>query len=356
MSGLRENPIITRETSARVRSRGTSVALTGFLVAVAAVAATLFALAAVGSPGHNPGAGQMQRVAYHAISFQLVLLMLVAPALGAGAIARERTARTFDLLVVGQLSPGSIVVGKLVAAVAYLLLFALAALPLYVTIFLHAGLGLGPLAIAELLTVVAAVAGVSIGMFLGSLNLRLALATLAACSLALTLSLDIVLAELVPAPGTGLAQTTTQLLDGLSGQDTTAVETDDEGRPVPITREDLLVHPVRVANPLYALNQAVADPRPDVDADGIPLGRLGRLAVPGGEDFSTWGPGVQPWQLSVVTALAVSVLLLAGTAQQIAGPRPRRRGRERSRAAPPSPEPEPGPERVDAAAAQTQAP
>src|SRR5579884_2293723 len=246
---LRENPIFSREVRVRTRSSLTPIVLAAYLVAVAAVACILFSLAAVHSPGNTLGAGQWQRVAYHVMSFQIALVVIVAPALGAGAISGEREGATLDVLMVGQLTPFSVVAAKVAAAVAYVLLFAAAALPLYVAVFLHAGLGLGQLAVCELLTATTAVGAAALGVFFSAVFSRTSTATLAACGLALMLCLDVVLSGLVAAPGTGLAQTRSQLLAGAAGVDTTAVPTDANGVPLPPRRE--YVNAVRLANPLY---------------------------------------------------------------------------------------------------------
>lgn len=305
------NPVFSREARASVRSPRTAMALAGYLAAVAAGACVLFSLAAVGSPDHSPGTGQLERVAYHAMAFQVVLVAFVAPVLGAVAITGEREEGTFDTLTVGALRPRSILTAKLMASTAVVALFAVAAFPLYVVVFLHSGLGIGQLVVAEVLTLATAMAGISLGLLASALSPSTPIAVLAACALALALCLDIVLSGSVPAPASGLAQTRSQLLTGRFGLDTTELVTDEAGRPVALSREDLLVNPVRLANPLYALHFEVTKP----EDDGIPVGRLGRQLVPGGKSFSTWGVQLKPWQVSASAAAALSVLCLLGASR-----------------------------------------
>ncbi|MEO7519913.1 MAG: ABC transporter permease [Acidimicrobiales bacterium] len=330
LAAMLENPITLWEARGRSRSGATPFALAAFLGAVAAVAATLFSLAAVGSPEHDPAAGQLERVAYHSMTFQLVLAALVAPALGARSIAGERERGTFEALILGRLRPRSIVAGKLVAAVAFLVLFVVAALPLYVVVFLHAGVGLGQLAVAEVLTLATVIGGVSLGMFFSAICASSSTATLGACALAMAVCLDVVFSGLVPAPGAGLAQTRSQLLAGRSGQDTTGLATDAAGRPLPPRQEHLA--PLRLVNPLYALHQAVTDPQPAVDPDGIPVARVAHSVVPGDTTWSTWGLRLKPWVYSVLLAAVSSLVMLAGASRLLDG-----RGRRRATRQQPQP-------------------
>jgi ABC-type transport system involved in multi-copper enzyme maturation permease subunit len=321
LGGILGNPVASREAKVRARSASTPLAISLFLGAVAAVASLLFAVAAVGSPDHAPGAGQLERVAYHTMAFQIAIAALVAPALGASQISGERARGTLDSLLGGVFTARSVVLAKLAGSLAYLLLFLLAALPLHLVVFLHAGLGLGQLAVGELLTLVTACAGVALGLFLSAILSRTSAATLAGCSLALALLLDVVLSGVVPAPGSGLPQTASQLVASSQGRDTTDLLTDAQGRPLPAGRDR--VAPLRLASPLYALHKSVADPAPEVDPDGIPVARVVRSFVPGDSSWSTWGPRLRPWQYSVGGGLLASFLLVAGATAQVRLPRRR---------------------------------
>lgn len=344
MSGIRlgvrevfDDPVVVREGRTRSRAAVTPLALTIVLGAVAAVACILFSLASAGAPDHRPNAAQMARVAYHAMAFQLGLVLLVTPALAARAIAGEREAKTLDLLMLGEMSSWDIIRAKAVSTVSYVLLFVVAALPLYVAIFLHAGLDLGDLAMAELLTVVSTVAAAALGILASALCPRVSTATLAACGLALALCLDVVLAGVVPAPGTGLPQTRRMLLDGSFGGE---VGFEGEGAQgtgdSPVVAAAEVVHPVRVANPLYALNQLVTDP-----GRSVPSGQLGRALVPGGKSRSTWGPALKPWQVSVLAQLTLSLLFLGLAARLVSVPAGGARRREPADPTEPSRVPEP---------------
>ncbi len=64
-------------------------------------------------------------------SMQMGLVMLVVPAVAAGSISGERERQTLDLLLVTKMSPLSIVMGKLMASLMYILLLILATLPIF---------------------------------------------------------------------------------------------------------------------------------------------------------------------------------------------------------------------------------
>ena len=300
-AGLLHDPIVTRDSRARTRWSGTAVAVTLVLGAVAVVACALFARAASGAPDHHPNAVQMERVAYHAMALQIALVMIVAPAVGAGTIAEERARGTLDLLLVSELSPWSVVRAKVVATVSYVMLFAAAALPLYAAIFLNAGLSLGALALAEIVTFTAALAAGSLGVFFSALCRCPFMAAVAAVGLCLASCLDVVVGGVVPAPGTGLPQTRQMLFEGAS-----AVRA-DPGRYATADDEPgaRLVHPARIVNPLYAVHQLVAEP-----AASVPLSQIVGPLVPGGDNRTPRGFRSKPWQLAGLAQVAFSALLL----------------------------------------------
>jgi len=63
----------------------------------------------------------------------------VVPGLTSGAISGERERQTLDVLLVTPLSPGEIVVSKLLATSAFITLLVVATLPLYILAFSYGG-------------------------------------------------------------------------------------------------------------------------------------------------------------------------------------------------------------------------
>ena len=68
---------------------------------------------------------------------QLALIVFITPGLTAGVISSERERQTLNMLLTTTQSSTSIIIGKLVSSVAYLLLLMIASLPLYSIVFLY---------------------------------------------------------------------------------------------------------------------------------------------------------------------------------------------------------------------------
>ncbi len=71
----------------------------------------------------------------------LVLLALLAPVLSAPAISSERERKSLDLLLASPLSAASIIYGKLLSAIVYLLLLTVSSLPIFTVCFMLGGVG-----------------------------------------------------------------------------------------------------------------------------------------------------------------------------------------------------------------------
>jgi len=141
------NPVIPREMKVRMRFARTFW-LQGIylLILIAITAIAYYAIFAV-MPIQNPQELQMRlQEFYHTLLYSLVILIvLIAPALTAGAIAFERERRTLELLLLTPLRPMQILVGKLVASVAFLLLLLTLALPVLTVGILMGGATVGDL-------------------------------------------------------------------------------------------------------------------------------------------------------------------------------------------------------------------
>ena len=79
---------------------------------------------------------------------QLLLVMLYAPAFGATAITSEKEQNSYELLFTTQLSPASIITGKLLSSVACLLLLVVFSFPIFTTCFF-----LGAVSVPETLVI-----------------------------------------------------------------------------------------------------------------------------------------------------------------------------------------------------------
>ncbi|WYP28434.1 ABC transporter permease subunit [Alkalihalobacillus sp. FSL W8-0930] len=71
--------------------------------------------------------------------FQLALFIFVTPGLTAGVISSERERQTLPILLTTAQSSSVIIISKMIASLAYLLVYLIASLPLYTMVFLYGG-------------------------------------------------------------------------------------------------------------------------------------------------------------------------------------------------------------------------
>ena len=162
LAAVAVNPVLRREMVERVRGGRTFVIITLYLGLLSVV---LYGTYEVGRNSNDPtesallGRGMFEWLLF----FMLLLVMFLVPGLAAGAVAGERERQTLVPLQVTLLSPRQILVGKVAAAVAFLLLLVVATLPLLSVSYLIGGVTFG-----EVLGGLAAV--LFLGLVLGCLS------------------------------------------------------------------------------------------------------------------------------------------------------------------------------------------
>lgn len=135
------NPIMKREMVQRMRAPWAAWLLclyVGFLGGATLLYLFLTSDSSVGT-SFSPRFGLL--VFSFLTTLQVYLLAMLAPSVGAAAVAEERARGTFDLLLVSEMGPLSILLGKLGSAVAFQLLLVAAGAPLYSLMFLFGGVG-----------------------------------------------------------------------------------------------------------------------------------------------------------------------------------------------------------------------
>lgn len=120
------------------------------------------------------GSGQVGQTMGRALFYstylvQLVLVVFLSPAFTAGAISGERERKTIDLLITTLLPPHSLVLGKLISALAYIILLILAALPIQSLALMFGGIVLSEVIIGTILLLITALVAGSVGIFVSSL-------------------------------------------------------------------------------------------------------------------------------------------------------------------------------------------
>jgi len=116
---------------------------------------------------------------FFAMAFCLLAsVAVVAPAVAATSISGEREEGTFDLLLSTGLAGRSIVFGKLVASIAFVLLIALTALPGFAMAWMFGGVGVVDVVLTTVLLLASICLFAAIGVFCSALGRTSAVAAL----------------------------------------------------------------------------------------------------------------------------------------------------------------------------------
>jgi ABC-2 type transport system permease protein len=166
------NPIIVKELRSRMRGGRAFVILTGMLILLAGATYGLYRVMLVGASYStllSPTIGQTLFVGL--VLLELMIICFVTPAVTAGAVSSEREKLTYEMLLSTPLSPVSILWGKLVAALSYVLLLIFAAVPLASLVFIFGGVTtwdmLNALIVLLSVTVLLGVVGLFFSVWLG---------------------------------------------------------------------------------------------------------------------------------------------------------------------------------------------
>jgi len=132
------NPLLAKEFRQRMRTRRAPLIIVVYFCFVALI--TFFLL-------YENVQGQLalllptrsQQVFLVLTLLQLTMVAFLTPAFSAGAISGERERRTLAVLLTTPLSPGRILIGKVLSSSALLALLVVVTLPLYSLVFLFGG-------------------------------------------------------------------------------------------------------------------------------------------------------------------------------------------------------------------------
>jgi ABC-2 type transport system permease protein len=181
--GVGSNPVALKELRSRMRGGRAFLLLTVYLFILSALVVLVYFGFVTASRTylapeirHNMGKSIFGLV----VLMELFLVVFISPGLTAGAISSEREQQTLDLLRITLLPARSIVFGKLLAALSFLFLLLLVAVPLQSIAFLFGGVTLEEFLIANLMLVISAFAYTTLGLFLSSLLKRTLPATILA--------------------------------------------------------------------------------------------------------------------------------------------------------------------------------
>jgi ABC-2 type transport system permease protein len=205
-SALREfgagvGTIMVKELRSRMRGRRAFIVMTLYLGLLALITYGSYLIAAPAARDNFGGfVGQANTSAiigqtiFTLLSiFQLILICFIAPGFTAGQISLEREKQTLDLLVSTPMRPGAIVVGKLLAALAFVVLIIVAAIPITAIVLMYGGATVDDIVRQQLVLLSTAVALGAIGLFFSALLKRTQAATVLSYITMLALTLGTIM-------------------------------------------------------------------------------------------------------------------------------------------------------------------
>lgn len=192
--------IMTKELRSRMRGRRAFIILTAYLGVLALITYGVYVTVApfVLENAGQVGQGTSQANASRSIGqwifsvlsiFQIILVSMMAPAFTAGQISLEREKQTLDLLISTPMRPGAIVIGKLVTALAFVVLMIVAAIPITAIVLMYGGASVGDIVRQQILLLSVAIGFGAIGLFASALMRRTQAATVVAYGTVLALTL-----------------------------------------------------------------------------------------------------------------------------------------------------------------------
>ncbi len=208
------NPVLARELKQRMRGRHVWLVVTLYLVILVLILRWVYDAASRDSQfdQFNGGVNLLASAAAGRAIFQwllffmLLLVCFIVPGLTAGAISGERERQTLIALQLTLLRPRSIVAGKLLASLAFVVLLIVASLPLLTVPFLVGGVALSEVLKGLVMVLATAVTLACLTLACSALLRRTQAATVVAYGLVLAMVLGTLIvygAQQVPRRGVG---------------------------------------------------------------------------------------------------------------------------------------------------------
>jgi ABC-type transport system involved in multi-copper enzyme maturation permease subunit len=192
--------IMVKELRSRMRGRRAPMVLTAYLAVLALIAYGVYVVVApvARDAAAIPGAGLSQANASRFVGqsifavlsvLQIVLVSMIAPAFTAGQISLEREKQTLDLLISTPMRPGAIIIGKLLTALAFVVLLIVAAVPITAIVLMYGGASIDDIVRQQVLLLAVATGFGAVGLFASTLMKRTQAATVLTYGAVVTLTL-----------------------------------------------------------------------------------------------------------------------------------------------------------------------
>jgi ABC-2 type transport system permease protein len=160
---IRAQGMLAKELRGRMRGPRAFIVLSAYLLFLTAFTLLIYFLAKLAAT-QDPTTPIGKPVFLGLVAFQLGLVCFLAPSFTAGAISGERERQTYDLLMTTPLPLPLVVAAKLFAALAYVFLLIIAALPLLAISLFLGGVAPEEVAIAFLMLCASALSFGTIGL------------------------------------------------------------------------------------------------------------------------------------------------------------------------------------------------
>lgn len=196
------NPVALKELRGRMRGPRAFMVLTVYLALTSGLTVLLYVLQAEAiSRTATPTGSDIGRVLFFGVvAVELFLVTFIGPAFTASAVSGEREHRTYELLRTTLLPATALVVGKLISALAYIVLLLLAAIPLQAIAFLFGGVSVEELVIGLVILLATAIHFGAVGLYFSAIMQRTLPASVLTYSYTLfaTVGLPVVLMIVLP--------------------------------------------------------------------------------------------------------------------------------------------------------------
>jgi ABC-type transport system involved in multi-copper enzyme maturation permease subunit len=151
---FRDNPVLIRELLVTLRAPRSFVLQMLYVCTLGALVYFYWPAGEEGARQVSPGVARALFDIFFLGQFFLVALM--APTFAAGSITGEKERKTYELLLASPLRPSTILVGKLLSSLSYLVILIVSSLPLMILCYLLGGLLLSEITRSYLVLILAA--------------------------------------------------------------------------------------------------------------------------------------------------------------------------------------------------------
>jgi len=185
------NPVAVKELRSRMRGGRAFAVLTIYLALMSGLVLIVYlAFSAASNNNFGPSSRQAGKAVFAAVlTIQVFLVIFIGPAFTSATISGEKDRQTYDLLRTTLLPARSLVIGKLISALAYVFLLIIVSIPLQSIAFLLGGITFTELFLSQVLIIISAISYALIGFYYSTVMRSTLAASVATFASALLLTM-----------------------------------------------------------------------------------------------------------------------------------------------------------------------